>query len=159
MAATARYILGIDPGLRSTGFGLIEQSGSKLAYVASGCIKTDDECAVAPAETGDTRVLAAGGQTTLTLQTPAAAKDCHATFDVVAAYTGDDLYDPDLPQPQLIASANAVGVLGEQPGGGLADSALRGGTRDDGNLVFEQHRRLLSGTDGGRPDVAFGPRS
>ena len=42
MAATARYILGIDPGLRSTGFGLIEQSGSKLAYVASGCIKTDD---------------------------------------------------------------------------------------------------------------------
>ena len=42
MAATARYILGIDPGLRSTGFGLIEQRGSKLAYVASGCIKTDD---------------------------------------------------------------------------------------------------------------------
>ena len=38
----ARYILGIDPGLRSTGFGLIEQSGSTLTYVASGCIKTDD---------------------------------------------------------------------------------------------------------------------
>ena len=37
----SRYILGIDPGLRSTGFGLIEQSGNTLAYVASGCIKTD----------------------------------------------------------------------------------------------------------------------
>ncbi|MBC7710868.1 MAG: crossover junction endodeoxyribonuclease RuvC [Rhizobacter sp.] len=38
-----RFILGIDPGLRSTGFGLIEQSGNTLAYVASGCIKTDDK--------------------------------------------------------------------------------------------------------------------
>ena len=33
-------ILGIDPGLRITGFGVIEKCGSKLAYVASGCIKT-----------------------------------------------------------------------------------------------------------------------
>jgi crossover junction endodeoxyribonuclease RuvC len=36
-------ILGIDPGLRSTGFGVIEQSGNKLRYIASGCIKTDAE--------------------------------------------------------------------------------------------------------------------
>ena len=34
-------ILGIDPGLRSTGFGVIDKIGNKLAYVASGCIKTD----------------------------------------------------------------------------------------------------------------------
>ena len=34
-------ILGIDPGLRITGFGVIEKSGNKLVYVASGCIKTD----------------------------------------------------------------------------------------------------------------------
>ena len=34
-------ILGIDPGLRATGFGVIEKSGSRLAYVASGCIRTD----------------------------------------------------------------------------------------------------------------------
>ena len=39
--ATTIRILGIDPGLRSTGFGLIDRSGSKLDYVASGCIKTD----------------------------------------------------------------------------------------------------------------------
>ncbi len=36
-------ILGIDPGLRSTGFGLIDKSGSTLSYVASGCVKTDSE--------------------------------------------------------------------------------------------------------------------
>ncbi len=33
-------ILGIDPGLRQTGFGVIEQSGEKLIYVASGTIRT-----------------------------------------------------------------------------------------------------------------------
>ncbi|MCF8173992.1 MAG: crossover junction endodeoxyribonuclease RuvC [Burkholderiaceae bacterium] len=34
-------ILGIDPGLRSTGFGVIDITGSTLSYVASGCIKSD----------------------------------------------------------------------------------------------------------------------
>lgn len=33
-------ILGIDPGLRMTGFGLIEKAGEKISYIASGTIKT-----------------------------------------------------------------------------------------------------------------------
>ena len=37
---TPTRILGIDPGLRVTGYGLIEKSGSQLRYVASGCIKS-----------------------------------------------------------------------------------------------------------------------
>jgi crossover junction endodeoxyribonuclease RuvC len=35
-------ILGIDPGLRVTGFGVIEKHGQQLHYIASGCIKTPD---------------------------------------------------------------------------------------------------------------------
>src|ERR1700739_3797834 len=35
-------ILGIDPGLRTTGFGIIEKQGQRLIYLASGTIKTDD---------------------------------------------------------------------------------------------------------------------
>lgn len=35
-------ILGIDPGLRVTGFGVIEKHGNQLVYVASGCIKSKD---------------------------------------------------------------------------------------------------------------------
>ncbi len=35
-------ILGIDPGLRITGFGVVEKTGSKLRYVTSGCIKSPD---------------------------------------------------------------------------------------------------------------------
>ncbi len=33
-------ILGIDPGSRLTGFGIIEQQGTRLIYIASGCIRT-----------------------------------------------------------------------------------------------------------------------
>ena len=39
-------ILGIDPGLRVTGFGLIEKAGNRLAYVASGCIRTDSDASL-----------------------------------------------------------------------------------------------------------------
>src|SRR5512134_247970 len=38
-AASIR-ILGIDPGLRVTGFGVIQRTGQGLSYVASGCIRT-----------------------------------------------------------------------------------------------------------------------
>ncbi len=34
-----RRILGIDPGLRVTGYGLIEARGNLLVYLASGCIR------------------------------------------------------------------------------------------------------------------------
>ena len=33
-------ILGVDPGLRVTGFGIIEKTGSKLQYVTSGCVRS-----------------------------------------------------------------------------------------------------------------------
>jgi crossover junction endodeoxyribonuclease RuvC len=33
-------ILGIDPGLRATGFGILEKNGSQLTYITSGCIRT-----------------------------------------------------------------------------------------------------------------------
>jgi crossover junction endodeoxyribonuclease RuvC len=38
--ATQR-ILGIDPGLRVTGFGIIDKTGQRLSYVSSGCIRSD----------------------------------------------------------------------------------------------------------------------
>jgi len=35
-------ILGIDPGLRITGFGVIDKAGQKLLYVTSGCVRSRD---------------------------------------------------------------------------------------------------------------------
>lgn len=36
-------ILGIDPGSRITGYGIIQQNGRILTYLGSGCIKTQVE--------------------------------------------------------------------------------------------------------------------
>lgn len=36
-------ILGVDPGSRITGFGVIEVQGSRYTYVASGCISVQGE--------------------------------------------------------------------------------------------------------------------
>jgi crossover junction endodeoxyribonuclease RuvC len=33
-------ILGIDPGLQVTGFGVIDKQGTHLTYVASGCVRS-----------------------------------------------------------------------------------------------------------------------
>lgn len=36
-------ILGLDPGLRRTGWGLVQVDGSRLSYLASGAIRSDDK--------------------------------------------------------------------------------------------------------------------
>ena len=36
-------ILGIDPGLRTTGFGIIHKKGNSVVYIASGTVKTPAE--------------------------------------------------------------------------------------------------------------------
>lgn len=38
--AASRIILGIDPGLAHTGWGIVQQRGAKLACVAYGCVAT-----------------------------------------------------------------------------------------------------------------------
>lgn len=39
--APAIRILGIDPGLRKTGWGVVVSEGSKLSFVACGCVESD----------------------------------------------------------------------------------------------------------------------
>ncbi len=40
-------IIGLDPGLRKTGWGIIDHSGSSLTYVGDGVIKTSDKAPLA----------------------------------------------------------------------------------------------------------------
>lgn len=40
-------IIGIDPGLRNTGWGIIEVEGSRLSYVADGCVHSDETLTLA----------------------------------------------------------------------------------------------------------------
>ncbi len=39
-SAGVTRILGIDPGLQATGFGVVDKRGHRLEYVVSGCVKT-----------------------------------------------------------------------------------------------------------------------
>ena len=39
-------ILGVDPGLRNTGWGLIHSEGSRLGYIACGSIRTETSLAL-----------------------------------------------------------------------------------------------------------------
>ncbi|MDO4182521.1 MAG: crossover junction endodeoxyribonuclease RuvC [Coriobacteriia bacterium] len=43
MACITRTILGIDPGLANTGWGLVKQDGYKLSCLAYGCVSTKAE--------------------------------------------------------------------------------------------------------------------
>jgi crossover junction endodeoxyribonuclease RuvC len=47
MNARAIRIIGIDPGLRHVGWGLIEAEGSRLRYLACGSIKTEAKASLA----------------------------------------------------------------------------------------------------------------
>ena len=44
---TSRRLIGLDPGLRFTGWGVIDMDGSKLKHVANGSIASDAKRAVA----------------------------------------------------------------------------------------------------------------
>ncbi|TIT01857.1 crossover junction endodeoxyribonuclease RuvC [Mesorhizobium sp.] len=46
MGETIR-IIGIDPGLRRTGWGIVESLGNSLRFVASGTVRSDDKAALA----------------------------------------------------------------------------------------------------------------
>jgi crossover junction endodeoxyribonuclease RuvC len=43
MRTTAIRIIGIDPGLRRTGWGIVESDGVRLSYVASGLLTSDGD--------------------------------------------------------------------------------------------------------------------
>lgn len=45
--AEAIRIIGIDPGLRRTGWGIVESLGNSLRFIASGTVKSEDKAALA----------------------------------------------------------------------------------------------------------------
>src|SRR5919108_5220318 len=47
MEKAAIRIIGIDPGLRTTGWGIIEASRARITYVASGGVRSNNKKSVA----------------------------------------------------------------------------------------------------------------
>ncbi len=40
-------LLGIDPGLRATGWGVVATAGSHLSHLANGCVRSESSCSLA----------------------------------------------------------------------------------------------------------------
>ena len=47
MTIKGQRLVGFDPGLRKTGWGIIDVQGSRLSHVANGIIKTDNSLSLA----------------------------------------------------------------------------------------------------------------
>ncbi|WP_132804751.1 crossover junction endodeoxyribonuclease RuvC [Tepidamorphus gemmatus] len=47
MAASTIRIIGIDPGLRRTGWGVLDLTGNALAFVGAGCVTSDERLGLA----------------------------------------------------------------------------------------------------------------
>ncbi|MEM0898557.1 MAG: crossover junction endodeoxyribonuclease RuvC [Pseudomonadota bacterium] len=47
MGMTLARIIGIDPGLRRTGWGVIDVQGSRISFIAAGTVRSDDKAHLA----------------------------------------------------------------------------------------------------------------
>lgn len=77
-------IIGIDPGLRRTGWGIVESLGNSLRFVAAGTIRSDDKGALAARlcqlHDGLVEVLAAGAPHEAAVEQTFVNKDASATL-------------------------------------------------------------------------------
>lgn len=77
-------ILGIDPGLRRTGWGVIDVAGNRLVYVACGSVATDDRGAMGERlvtiHAGLTKVIAAFDPVEAAVEATFVNKDASATL-------------------------------------------------------------------------------
>jgi crossover junction endodeoxyribonuclease RuvC len=77
-------ILGIDPGLRRTGWGVVESQGSVLRFVAAGTVRSDDKADLAvrlcQLHDGLVRVLAAEAPDEAAVEQTFVNKDASATL-------------------------------------------------------------------------------
>lgn len=77
-------ILGIDPGLRRTGWGLIVVDGNKLGYVACGSVETDDKADLATRlvtiHNGLQRIIAEHAPEEAAVEATFVNKDANATL-------------------------------------------------------------------------------
>ncbi len=93
-------ILGIDPGLRVTGFGVIDKAGQKLAYVTSGCVKTKDSDSlpdrVKTLLEGIAEVIATHGPAEAAVEKEAEARSRAEAKARVLSFMGVDLLDQNL---------------------------------------------------------------
>jgi len=81
---SAVKVIGLDPGLRRTGWGVISADGSRLSFVACGVVKSDEKEALAERlrqlHEGLTRVIGEHGPSEAAVEETFVSKDARATL-------------------------------------------------------------------------------
>ncbi|WP_439574461.1 crossover junction endodeoxyribonuclease RuvC [Phreatobacter sp.] len=121
MAGTIR-ILGLDPGLRRTGWGVIDVTGNRLAFVACGTVTSDDKAELgvrlAQLYRGITEVLTAWSPDEAAVEHTFVNKDATATLKlgqargiamVVPALAGLEVaeYEPNKVKKSIVGAGHA----------------------------------------------------
>lgn len=121
MTGTIR-IIGIDPGLRRTGWGVIDVTGNRLAFVACGTVTSDDKAdlatRLASLHRGLTDVLAAWSPEEAAVEQTFVNKDATATLKlgqargiamVVPALAGIPVaeYEPNKVKKSVVGAGHA----------------------------------------------------
>jgi crossover junction endodeoxyribonuclease RuvC len=115
-------ILGIDPGLRRTGWGMVAIDGNRLAFLACGSLATDDKAALAERlvaiHDGLTRVVADHAPDEAAVEATFVNKDAAATLKLgqargiamlVPAIAGVPVaeYAPNLVKKTIVGTGHA----------------------------------------------------
>ena len=115
-------ILGIDPGLRNMGWGMISQEGSKLSFIACGTIKSDEKQSLSerlkPLHNGLSEVIAAYRPDEAAVEETFVNKDARATLKLghargiallVPALAGISVaeYAPNLIKKTIVGAGHA----------------------------------------------------
>jgi crossover junction endodeoxyribonuclease RuvC len=145
-SATPVRILGLDPGLRRTGWGIIESEGARLRWIAHGVI--------APADTGDfaVRLLALfeGIEAVIAAHSPDEAA-VEETF--VNVNPSSTLKLGQARAAAMIAPARAGLPVAEYSAKSIKKSVVGTGNADKAQIAF-MIARLLPASQGVKADAA-----
>ena len=120
-AAAPRRVLGIDPGTRVTGWGVVETTGNRMRLVACGALRLDDEEIAArllAIREGLRGVVAEHAPSAVALERPFLGKNPHSALTVgmargvamlAAADAGLEVreYSPAVVKKAVVGNGNA----------------------------------------------------
>lgn len=130
-------ILGLDPGLRATGWGVIDSDGNRLSHVAHGTVRSDGKASLAERLSqlyhGITEVVAAYGPDAAAVEETFVSKNPKSTLKLGQA-RGIALLTPAL-----------AGIAVAEYATNLVKKSVVGSGHADKAQVAEMVRRLLPG--------------
>jgi crossover junction endodeoxyribonuclease RuvC len=139
-------ILGLDPGLRHTGWGIIEARGNRLSFIADGVVEPDPKLSLAER----LKILFDGVQELVARYAP---HECAVEETFVNKNPTSTLKLGHARAAGMLAAANA-GILVAEYTPNLVKKSVVGAGHADKAQVVAMMRMLLPGSKSGSEDAA-----